>query len=73
MATYIPGVDLNRIIDGKTIAAHWEFWTINVKYLESMTHAQFCLEFPNAAREIKRATNIQNKLAAFTETLEQPQ
>ena len=63
----IPGVNLNAVVDGKTLADHWQFWTVNVKYLESMTHDQFCAEFPNAAREIERATKIQNKLAEMVQ------
>lgn len=59
----IPGINLNAIVDGKTILDHWQFWTVNVRYLEVMTHEQFCREFPNAAREIERATRIQNELA----------
>lgn len=71
MATYVPGVDWNRIIDGKTLGAHADYYAINVLRMESLSHDQFCLEFPNAARELKRASTIKNKMDAFAETLEQ--
>ena len=58
-------IDLSKIVDGKTLGDHWQYYTVNVKMLEVMTHEQFCVEFPNAAREIARASELQNKLAAL--------
>lgn len=58
------GVDLNKIMDrGKTLGDIWNFYTINVKYLETLTHEQFCQEFPLAAQELQRITAMQNRLA----------
>ena len=58
----IPGIDLNEIVDGKTIAQHWQYWTINVRHLNSMTPEQFIREYPNAYERIKRANDILDKL-----------
>lgn len=58
-------INLSKVVDGKTLGDHWQFYTVNVKYLETLTHAQFCEEFPNAAIEIARASEMQDKLAAL--------
>lgn len=61
----IPGVDMNKIVDGKTLSDSWQFYTVNVKYLQSMTHEDFCAEFPESAREIKLASDVMNRLQAL--------
>jgi hypothetical protein len=60
--SFLPGVDLNKICDGRTLGSLWEFYTINVKKLGTMTHEQFVLEFPEAAKEIERASKIMDRL-----------
>ena len=64
---FLPGVDLNKIVDGRTLSDIWQYYTINVKYLETMTHEQFCKEFPESAREIGHASRIQDKLEKLVE------
>lgn len=63
----IPGVDMGKIVDGMPLAAQWQYYTVNVKKLGTMTHEQFCLERPNAAREIERACRILEKLGRLVE------
>ena len=65
--TIIPGVDMSAIYDGYPLSASWEFYTINVKKLGTLTHERFCLERPNAAREIERACRILEKLEKLVE------
>jgi hypothetical protein len=62
-----PGVDMNAIFDGLPLSQQWEFYTINVKMLGTMTHEEFCLERPQAAKEIERASKLMdewNKIAS---------
>jgi hypothetical protein len=61
------GFNLNKICDGRVLSDTWRFYTVNVKYLQTMTHAEFCEEFPESAREIERACRAQEKLAALLE------
>lgn len=63
----IPGIDLNEIVDGMTLGAQWEYYTVNVKYLQTMTHEDFCRERPNAAKAIERASRILDKLNDLVE------
>ena len=63
----LPGVDLHKIVDGRTLGDLWQFYTVNVKYLGSLTHEQFCKEFPEAAQEIERASAVQEKLTRLLE------
>ena len=64
MSLYSLVLDLNQIVDGKTLSEHLQFYTVNVKYLHSVTHEQFCSEFPNAAAQIARANEQMDKLTA---------
>ncbi len=52
---FVPGVDLTRVIDGRTLDQWWQYYTINVKYLETMTHEQFKEEYPEAFYAIAKA------------------
>lgn len=58
-------IDNSKIVDGKTIGDHRQFYTVNVKYLGTLTHEQFCAEFPNAAAEMQRIHEMQERLAAL--------
>lgn len=58
----LVGINLNKLIDGKTLSDHWQYYTINVKKLETMTHAEFCQEFPNAAQEIQAVSELLDRL-----------
>lgn len=66
----IPGIDLHQIVNGQTLAQAWEYYTINVKYLGTMTHEQFCEEFPEAAKAIARATHLQAQWEKLAQSLE---
>ncbi len=59
---YIPGVDLNQIVDGKPLGDHWQYYTVNVKRLETMTHEEFCATWPHAAAAIDRASAVLDRL-----------
>lgn len=59
MTNYIPGVDLSQMVDGQTLGALWNFYSINVNHLETMTHEQFAAEFPNATRELERIKTLE--------------
>lgn len=52
-----------KLIAGRTLGDWRQYYTVNVKMLQSMSHEQFCLENPEAAHEMERLTEIQNKLA----------
>lgn len=58
----IPGVDMNMLTDKGPLHAAYNYYTINVNLLHTMTHDEFCAEFPVAAREIARANAILDKL-----------
>lgn len=58
-------IDNSKIVDGKTLGDHRQFYTVNVKYLETLTHDDFCREFPNAAREMQRIQEMEERLAAL--------
>lgn len=68
MSITIPGVNLNEILDGYTLADNWTYYTVNVKLLGTLSHEQFCLERPNAAKAIERASRVMDKLAALVES-----
>lgn len=65
--TIIPGVDMSAIYDGRTLGSSWEYYTVNVKLLGTLSHEQFVRERPNAAREIERACKILEKLGRLVE------
>lgn len=59
---FLPGINMNEIVDGHTLAEIWQYYTVNVKYLETVSHEQFCKEYPNAAVAIERASRIMDKM-----------
>jgi hypothetical protein len=68
MANSLFGIDMNKIVDGGwTLSSAWEYYTVNVKYLNTMTHEQFCAEYPEAAQEIERVSKLQDKLKQMLE------
>ena len=66
MAIFIPGVNLAQIVDGKwTLEQAWSYYTMNVSTLQTISHEQYCLDFPESAREIERASKIWDKWDAM--------
>lgn len=64
----IPGVNLNKQVDGKwSLQDAWHYYTVNVKLLGTISHEQFCQENPEAATEIENAAHIQEKLSKLLE------
>jgi hypothetical protein len=62
MAVTTLNSELGMIVEGRTINDHWSYYTVNVKLLKTMTHEQWCAEFPKAAAIIQRLSERENKL-----------
>lgn len=67
---FIPGINFSQIVDGRwTLEDAWKFYTYNVKYLGTVTHDQFCKDFPESAQEIEKASKIWDKWDKFAAQL----
>lgn len=60
-------IDMSKIVDGFTLAQMWQYYTVNVKYLGTVTHEQFCKEYPESAAAIAEATRKQQRLKELLE------
>lgn len=54
----------SQVVEGKTVKQHWEFYTINVLLLETMTHEQFASEFPEAMKILTKLSERMGRLGA---------
>lgn len=50
-----------------TLADQWQYYTVNVKILGTMTHEQFVKERPNAAAAIEKASRFMDAMARLVE------
>lgn len=57
--------ELSTLVDGKTLEEHWQYYTVNVLLLGSLSHEQFCKEFPEAARGLVDLLRKVARLRAF--------
>ena len=54
--------ELHLVVEGRKISESMQFYTVNVLYLETMTHEQFCSEFPETAKIIEKINQKQKAL-----------
>ena len=54
--------ELNLIVEGRKVSDSAMFYNVNVLILATMTHEEFCAEFPETSKILNEYTRKQEKL-----------
>ena len=64
-----PGYNENEVVDGKSLYDHYQYYSVNVLRLGTLSHEDFCKAWPNAAEKIRKANEALDKLEALLQSV----